>query len=61
MDVGTLTAHLEKQRSLLKAPPAKHAVNGTLQAYKEFIQREIARTERKIEEVKARPVKIGKA
>ena len=49
MDVGTLTAHLEKQRSLLKAPPAKHAVNGTLQAYKEFIQREIARTERKIE------------
>jgi hypothetical protein len=66
MDVGTLTAHLENQRKLLasaksNSPPERHVKAGTLQAYKEYLQREITRTELKIEVVKARPVRITKA
>jgi hypothetical protein len=66
MDVGTLSAHLENQRKILasaksNSPPAKHVKAGTLKAYIQYLEREITRTELKIEVVKARPVRIVKA
>ena len=64
MDLNSLTAHLEKQRSLLNSaksatPPQRHVERGSLQAYKEYLQREIDRTERKMDVVRNRVVKIG--
>jgi hypothetical protein len=64
MDTVSLTTHLEKQKQALQSlnsgnVPAKHKKAGTVQAYKEYLQREIARTERKIEAVKGIVPKIG--
>jgi hypothetical protein len=52
-DLGSLTAHLEKQKQMLAGPvPEKHVKNGTAQAYREYLQREIARTSKKVEDLK---------
>jgi hypothetical protein len=61
----SLMAHLDKQRTALKAaesssPPKTHVTNGTLPAYRKYLEKEIERTEKKIEVVRAIVPKIGK-
>ena len=52
-DLGSLTAHLEKQKQMLAGPvPEKHIKNGTAESYREYLQREIVRTSKKVEDLK---------